>query len=80
MRAVDIRADFMSILGNKLTVSKVEVDQPYFKFIIDNRGIFLSHLSHARRKDRRRQAKREKARNQKDAMPVEVKTLVVREW
>ena len=38
IKAVDIKADFMSILRNKLSISRVEVDQPYFKLIIDNKG------------------------------------------
>src|SRR5690606_21534356 len=47
VKSVYVRADFMSILGKKLKVSKVEVDQPYFKVIVDNKGKLLLPISMA---------------------------------
>ena len=41
IKAVDIKADFMSILKKKLSISKVEVDEPHFKLLIDNKGNLL---------------------------------------
>ena len=78
VKTVDIRADFMSIIGDKLVISKVEIDQPYFKVIIDNKGNLLLPIALPEEKTGEGKQKRKKQETQKDAMPVEIKTLVVR--
>lgn len=83
VKSVHVRADFMSILGNKLTISKVEVDQPYFKVIVDNKGDLLLPISLPKGKTGEIKPKGKKKgalqeEKSKDTMPVEVKTLVVR--
>ncbi len=83
VKSVHVRADFLSILGSKLTVSHVEVEQPYFKLIIDNKGKLLLPISMPEEKtdeSKQKQGKKEVRKNDtsKDAMPVEVKTLAVR--
>ena len=84
VKTVDIRADFMSILGNKLSISKVEIDQPYFKLVIDNKGNLLLPIALPEEKtgeDKQKGKRKEIRKDQKpkDTMPVEVKTLVVRD-
>ena len=61
VKTVDIRADFMSILRNKLSISKVEIDQPYFKLLIDNKGNLLLPIAYLKKR-RRRQSKKGKRR------------------
>ena len=83
VKSVHVRADFMSILGNKLTISKVEVDQPYFKLVIDNKGNLLLPVSMTEEKaveEKHKGKKKEPQRDgkPKDTLPVEVKTLIVR--
>jgi hypothetical protein len=84
VRSVHVRADFMSILGNKLSISRVEVDQPYFKLVIDNKGNLLLPIALPEEKtgeDKQKGKRKEIRKDQKpkDTMPVEVKTLVVRD-
>jgi len=84
IRAVDIKADFMSILRNKLSISRVEVDQPYFKLLIDNKGNLLLPIALPEEKtgeDKQKGKRKEIRKDQspKNTMPVEVKTLVVRD-
>ena len=84
VRSVHVRADFMSILGNKLSISRVEVDQPYFKLVIDNKGNLLLPFALPEEKtgeDKQKGKRKEIRKDQKpkDTMPVEVKTLVVRD-
>lgn len=83
VKSVYVRADFMSILRKKLKISKVEVDQPYFKIIVDNKGKLLLPISMPEEKkdeSKQKQGKKGVRKNDtpKDTMPVEVKTLVVR--
>jgi hypothetical protein len=83
VKSVHVRADFMSILGNKLTISKVEVDQPYFKLVIDNKGNLLLPIALPVKKtseDKEKGKRKEIQKDQKpkDTMPVEVKTFIVR--
>ena len=84
IKAVDIKADFMSIIGDKLVISKVEVDQPYFKVIIDNKGNLLLPIAlpeertgEGKQNGKKKEPQRDE--NPKNTMPVEVKTLVVRD-
>jgi hypothetical protein len=82
IRSVDIRADFMSILKNKLSISKVEVDQPYFKLLIDNKGNVLLPVAMPEEKMGKEKKGGKKKEIQevpttKESMPVEVKTLIV---
>ena len=84
VRSVHVRTDFMSILGNKLSISRVEVDQPYFKLVIDNKGNLLLPFALPEEKtgeDKQKGKRKEIRKDQKpkDTMPVEVKTLVVRD-
>jgi len=84
VKAINIRADFMSILRNKLSISRVEVDQPYFKLLIDNKGNLLLPIALPEEKtgeDKQKGKRKEIRKDQKpkDTMPVEVKTLVVRD-
>jgi hypothetical protein len=84
IKAVDIKADFMSILRNKLSISKVEVDQPYFKLLIDNKGNVLLPTAMPEEKMGKGKEERKKKEIQevpttKESMPVEVKTLIVKE-
>lgn len=83
VKSVHVRADFMSILGNKLTISKVEVDQPYFKLVIDNKGNLLLPIAlHEKKtsedKEKGKRKEIQKDQKPKDTMPVEVKTFIVR--
>jgi hypothetical protein len=82
VRSVTVKADFMSILEDKLTISKVEVDQPYFKLIIDGKGNLLLPVAipgDRSGKDRQKARKKEvKESRPKDSRPVQIKTLIVR--
>jgi len=83
VKSVRVRADFMSILGDKLTISRVEVDQPHFKIVIDNKGNLLLPVALPEEKANEAKQKRGKKEPQmdekpKDAAPVEVKTLALR--
>jgi len=83
VKSVRVRADFMSILGDKLTISKVEVDQPYFKIVIDSKSNLLLPVALPEEKANEAKQKRGKKERQKDekpkyATPVEVKTLALR--
>ena len=84
VKAVDIKADFMSILRNKLSISKVEVDQPYFKLLIDNKGnvllpIAMPEEKMGKGKEERKKKEIQEVPTTKESMPVEVKTLIVKE-
>ena len=84
IKAVDIKADFMSILRNKLSISKVEVDQPYFKLLIDNKGnvllpIAMPEEKMGKGKEERKKKEIQEVPTTKESMPVEVKTLIVKE-
>lgn len=83
VKSVYVRADFMSILGKKLKVSKVEVDQPYFKVIVDNKGKLLlpvtlpeKQTDEIEQKGKKKEVQKDE--KSKDAMPVEIKALAVR--
>ena len=83
VKSVTIKADFMSILGDKLTISKVEVDQPYFKLVIDTKGnlllpVVLPEEKAGEPKQRGRKKELQKDAKPKDTPPVEVKTLALR--
>lgn len=41
IRSVAVRADFRTILKDTITISKVEVEEPYFKLLIDKKGRFI---------------------------------------
>ena len=56
----------------------MEVDQPYFKVIIDNKGNLLLPIALPEEKTGEGKQKGKKQETGRDAMPVEVKTLVVR--
>ena len=84
IKTVDIKADFMSILRNKLSISKVEVDQPYFKLLIDNKGnvllpIAMPEEKMGKGKEERKKKEIQEVPTTKESMPVEVKTLIVKE-
>jgi hypothetical protein len=82
VKSVIVKADFMSILGDTLLVSKVEVDQPYFKLIIDGKGKLLLPVAIPEErsgKDKQKARKNTvKESRPKDSRPVEIKTLIVR--
>ena len=83
VKSVIVKADFMSILGDKLTISKVEVDQPYFKLVIDTKGnlllpVVLPEEKAGEPKQRGRKKEIQKDAKPKDITPVEIKTLVLR--
>ena len=84
IKTVDIKADFMSILRNKLSISKVEVDQPYFKLLIDNKGnvllpIAMPEEKMGKGKEERKKKEIQEVPTAKESIPVEVKTLIVKE-
>jgi len=83
VKSVIVKADFMSILGDKLMISMVEINQPYFKLTIDGKGNLLSPIAMPEEKsgrDRQRARKKEvKESKTKDTRPVQIKTLIVRE-
>lgn len=84
IKTVDIKADFMSILRNKLSISKVEVDQPYFKLLIDNKGnvllpIAMPEEKMGKGKEERKKKEIQEVPTTKESIPVEVKTLIVKE-
>jgi hypothetical protein len=81
VKSVTIKADFMSILGDNIMVSKVEVDQPYFKLTIDGKGKLLLPVTmpeekarEERQKVRKKEGKEPRA---KDTPPVQIKTITV---
>jgi hypothetical protein len=83
VKSVTIKADFMSILEDKLTISRVEVDQPYFKLVIDTKGnlllpVVLPVEKAGEPKQKGRKKELQKDAKPKDATPVEVKTLALR--
>jgi hypothetical protein len=83
VKSVHVRADFMSILGKTLTISRVEVDQPYFKLVIDNKGRLLLPISLPEEQagDGKQKGGKKEVRKDgktKETMPVEIKALVVR--
>ena len=60
----------MSILRNKLSISKVEVDQPYFKLLIDNKGNLLSRpLRCPKKRQVKTNKKGKEKRDTKDQQP-----------
>lgn len=82
VKAVNIKADFMSILKNKLSISKVEVDEPYFKLLIDNKGNLLLPIAMpeekmGKEKEREKKKEIQEVPTTKESMPVEIKTLIV---
>jgi hypothetical protein len=82
VKAVNIKADFMSILKNKLSISRVEVDEPYFKLLIDNKGnvllpIAMPEEKMGKGKEERKKKEIQEVPTAKESMPVEVKTLIV---
>jgi hypothetical protein len=84
IKAVNIRADFMSILKNKLLISKLEVAEPHFKLLIDNKGNLLLPVAMPEQKagaekDKGRKNETQEDQKAKDAMPVEVETLIVQD-
>jgi hypothetical protein len=83
VKSVDVKANFMSLFGDRLSISKVEIDQPYFKLVIDNRGNLLLPFAIPEEKTRESKQKGRKKEvrkdpESKDPMPVEVKALIVR--
>lgn len=84
IRSVGIKADFMSIMGNKLKISRVEVDQPRLKLVIDKKGNLLLPVALPEEKTGEGNRNKGKKQLRKDpetkdtALPVEIKTLVVR--
>ena len=84
VKSVHVRADFTSILGDKLKISKVEVDQPYFKVTIDNKGnlilpVMLPEEKKGEGKPKGKKNEVRKDEKPKDAMTVEVKTFTLRD-
>ncbi len=82
VKAINIKADFMSILRNKLSISKVEVDQPYFKLLIENKGnvllpVAMPEEKMGKEKERGKKKEIQEVPTTKESMPVEVKTLIV---
>jgi len=82
VKAINIKADFMSILKKKLSISKVEVDEPYFKLLIDNKGNLLLPIAMpeekmGKEKERGKKKEIQEVPTTKESMPVEVKTLIV---
>ncbi len=83
VKSVIVKADFMSILSDKLIISRVEVDQPYFKLAIDGKGkILLPLVMPEERADETKQKvkkKKVKESGTKDTRPVQIKTITVKE-
>lgn len=79
IKAVNIKADFMSILKKRLSISKVEVNEPYFKLLIDNKGkLILPVAIPEKKKENAEDEQKKKEPQAKESMPVEIKTLVVK--
>lgn len=82
VKSVIVKADFMSILGNKLMISSVEVDQPYFKLAIDGKGKILLPLVMPEEKavETKQKGKKKKVKESgtKDTRPVQIKALTVK--
>ncbi len=73
--------DFMSILGDKLMISRVEVDQPYFKLAIDGERRFFYLWLCLKKRGRRKQTKRSKVKRGSGGQkirPVQIKVLTVK--
>jgi hypothetical protein len=78
VKSVHIRADFMSILRDKISISKIEVTEPYFKLLVDNKGKLILPISMAdEQKEKDKKVAKQNEPKPKEVMPVEVKTLVV---
>ncbi len=82
VKSVIVKADFMSILGDKLMISRVEVDQPYFKLAIDGKGKILLPLVMPEEKvgenKQKVKIKKVKESGTKDTRPVQIKVLTVK--
>jgi len=82
VKSVIVKADFMSILGDKLMISRVEVDQPYFKLAIDGKGKILLPLvmpeEKAGENKQKVKIKKVKESGTKDTRPVQIKVLTVK--
>jgi hypothetical protein len=83
VKSVIVKADFMSILGEKLMISRVEIDQPYFKLTIDERGRILLPLVMPEEKadGNKQKVKKKKVKESgtKATRPVHIKALNVKE-
>jgi hypothetical protein len=79
IKSVNIKADFMSVLKKRLSISKVEVNEPYFKLLIDNKGkLILPVAIPEEKKEQGKEKEKQKESEAKESMPVEVKALVVK--
>ena len=79
IRSVAIRADFMSILGDTIAISRVDVEEPYFKLLIDKKGkLILPIAMPLQRTGRDKGGKERGDPKTRKPMPVEIKSLVAR--
>lgn len=83
VKSVEVKAAFLSILQDTSKISRVEVDQPYFRFVVDKKGNLLLPMPTPEKQADEVRNKRGKGEGQKDtktkdALPFEVKTLTVR--
>lgn len=79
IRSVAIRADFMSILGDTIAISKVDVEEPYFKLLIDKKGKLVLPITTDLQKTGREKEKKKRGETKaRDLKPVEIKSLVAR--
>lgn len=83
VKSVVVKADFMSILGDKLIVSTVVVDQPYFKLTIDEKGrlrlpVVMPEKTSGKRAHTVKTKDMQESGTQ-DTRPVQIKALTVRE-
>lgn len=83
VKSVSVKADLMGIFGKKIAISKISLDQPYFKLVVDHKGNLLLPVSlPKKRMVEERQERWKKGlqgdRAPNDTMPVEIKTIVVK--
>jgi len=79
VKSVIIKADFMSILGDKLMISRVEVDQPYFKLTVDGKGKLLLPIGLSKKPSGKAKREEVKELRAKDTPPVQIATFALRE-
>ncbi len=79
IKSVAVRADFTSILKDRLSISKVEVEEPHFRLLIDKQGNFILPVAVPLRKTGKEKGGKEQRESRaQEPMPVEIKSLVVK--
>ncbi|OPY77858.1 MAG: hypothetical protein A4E65_02564 [Syntrophorhabdus sp. PtaU1.Bin153] len=73
VKAVDIRADFLGILKKKISISRVDIDEPDLNILMDRKGKIVLPVSLPD------QGRQEKTSETKEPVVVEIETLTIRD-